>query len=192
MKSSRFLCALLLALAFTDTAFADPLPIHISEADGFVDVDIPIERLSQDGGLLRILARGQTDTGPIGIEVDFPIARNLSQAEGVPVSIGSARIVSLGADSDRFVAFLAKRYGVEPAPTRMLKRVDATTAGLGDEGSNALTGLKQTKFFFYDNGPEDRYAELFVNVDFDGHTLQVYEKDPDYRKGVILALTKGP
>jgi hypothetical protein len=48
------------------------------------------------------------------------------------------------------------------------------------------------KFFFYDSGPESRYAEVFVNVDAKQRVVEFHEKDSEYRKPVLLAFTQGP
>jgi hypothetical protein len=55
-----------------------------------------------------------------------------------------------------------------------------------------LPRLALASGLFFDSGPEDRYAELFINVDAKKRVLEFHEKDEDYRKPLLLALTKAP
>jgi hypothetical protein len=105
--------------------------------------------------------------------------------------LGSARIRSIGAASDSFVALLARQYKLPAPAMTMVPTVDASVVGLEGDPAHVLSGMTKMKFFFFDSGPEDRYAELFINVDAKNHLLEFHEKDSDYRKPLLLALTKG-
>jgi hypothetical protein len=41
---------------------------------------------------------------------------------------------------------------------------------------------------FHDKGGEDRYAELYTNIDLATRKLVILEKDEDYRRRIIQAL----
>ena len=49
----------------------------------------------------------------------------------------------------------------------------------------------EMKIFFSDSGPEDKYAEIYINIDTKRGVLQFYEKDPDYRVPLLRALSEG-
>jgi hypothetical protein len=74
----------------------------------------------------------------------------------------------------------------------MLPAIRASVAGLEGDLAHVLAGVTMMKFFFFDSGPENRYAEVFINVDPNRRVLEFHEKDPEYRKPLLLALTKGP
>jgi len=44
-----------------------------------------------------------------------------------------------------------------------------------------------TKLFF-ESEEDDRYAELYLNIDVAGARIELNEKDDDYRKALVLAL----
>jgi hypothetical protein len=73
----------------------------------------------------------------------------------------------------------------------MLPAIRASVAGLEGDLAHVLAGVTMMKFFF-DSGPENRYAEVFINVDPNRRVLEFHEKDLEYRKPLLLALTKGP
>jgi hypothetical protein len=174
-------CALSSALASS--------AVRISEDHGFIDIDLPIAAVSDNDGLVRITARGTIDGTEVGFEVDFPSRGGPGTRAFLPT--GVARIRSIGAPSDHFVMFLSQRYRLPaPGPT-MVSSVDASVVGLEGDPQRVLDGTTKMKFFFFDSGPEDRYAEVFVNVDAKNRVLEFHEKDPDYRKPLLLDLTKG-
>ena len=165
--------------------------VEISDHDGFIDIELPIAQVTQAQGLVKIIARGTVTGVSMGFEVDFPIELNRQPGSSGQLKPGTARIRSLGADSNRFVALLSRRYGISGAASTMISSVDASAVGLGDDSAHILDGKKNMKFFFFDAGPEDRYAEVYINVDFNTRVLEFHEKDPGYRKALLLALTRG-
>jgi len=170
------------------TASASP-DVHISEDHGFIDIDLPIAAVSDTDGLVRITARGSLDGAEVGFEIDFPSKGRSGSRTLLPT--GVARIRSIGAPSDHFVMFLALRYKLPaPAPT-MVSSVDASVVGLEGDPQRVMDGMTKMKFFLFDSGPEARYAEVFINVDVKNRVLEFHEKDPDYRKPLLLDLTKG-
>jgi hypothetical protein len=162
---------------------------HVSEY-GFEDIDLPITRIVEGSGLTRIVARGDIRGTIVGFEVDFP-STSRRPAGQTPIAIGSAEIRSLGAQSDRFIELLSRLYKI-PAPSKtMLPAIRASVAGLEGDLAHVLAGVTMMKFFF-DSGPENRYAEVFINVDPNRRVLEFHEKDPEYRKPLLLALTRAP
>ena len=175
--------------AFCETTSASP-DVRISEDHGFVNIDLPIASVSENGGVIRITGRGNVDGAEVGFEIDFPSKSGPSRKVFLPMS--RARLRSIGAPSDHFVMLLAHRYKLPSPATTMVSSVDASVVGLEGDPEHVLDGMTKMKFFFYDSGPEERYAEVFINVDAKNQVLEFHEKDPDYRKPLLLALTKGP
>jgi hypothetical protein len=127
--------------------------VEISDHDGFIDIDLPIAQVTQAQGLVKIIARGTVTGVSMGFEVDFPIDLNRQPGSPGQLKPGTARIRSLGADSNRFVALLSQRYGIPGAASTMISSVDASAVGLGDDSAHILDGKKNMKFFFFDAGP---------------------------------------
>jgi hypothetical protein len=62
-----------------------------------------------------------------------------------------------------------------------------TAISLGGEPADLGKGPAKIKLFF-ESDAEDRYAELYTNVDLASGVLQIHEKDPEYRSALIHAL----
>jgi hypothetical protein len=180
-------CATCLAAAPTPS----PADGYLTEQEGFVDIDLPITQIAQDPGLTRIVARGVILGTEVGFEVDFP---SRSQRSGGQISLpfGTAQLRTLGPVSDRFVVLLDSRFKIPIRSKTMVPAVTASVVGLEGDPAHVQQGVTKMKFFFFDSGPEDRYAEVYVNVDADQRVLGFHEKDENYRKALLLALTQGP
>jgi len=164
---------------------------YLTETDGFVDIDLPITQMAQDSGQTRIIARGVILGKEVGLEIVFPSPSPRSPGQ-TSMPSGAAQIRTLGAVSDNFVALLDSRYKI-PIPSKtMLPAVTASFIGLEGDPTHLQQGLTQMKFLFFDSGPEDRHAEVYINVDANKRVLGFHEKDEDYRKALLLALTEGP
>lgn len=73
----------------------------------------------------------------------------------------------------------------------MIPIVEASVVAFEGDPAHVSRGMTRMKFFFFADGPEARYAEVFINVDAQNHLLEFHEKDQDYRKPLLLALTQG-
>lgn len=95
-------------------------------------------------------------------------------------------------EAEGFVALLDSRYKI-PIPSKtMVSAVSASVVGLEGDPAHVQDGVTRMKFVFFDSGPQDRYAEVYINVDASNRVLGFHEKDEDYRKALLLALTQSP
>ena len=166
LAASALFCALSCALASP----AD----GISENQGIIDIDLPIVAASSNDGPIRLTARGVIDGADIGFELDL-------------LPNHTARVRSIGAPSDHFVALLAQRYKLPAPALTMIPSLAASVVVLDSDPG----GRTDMKFFFFDSGPEERYAEVYINIDLKKQVLEFHEKDEDYRRPILLDLTKG-
>src|SRR6266849_3061239 len=120
--------------------------VEISDHDGFIDIDLPIAQVTQAQGLVRIIARGTVTGVSMGFEVDFPTELNRQPGSPGQLKLGTARIRSLGAESNRFVALLSRRYGIPGVASTMISSVDAAAVGLGEDSAHVLEVKKNMKF----------------------------------------------
>lgn len=128
----------------------------------------------------------------MGLIVDIlPKWNGKDVEEGGPTFYwGKARYRSLGEESDRFLALLAKHYGVEPIARKMAQRIDVTAVGLNDNPQRMMEAAIKMKFFLAEDG-EGNYSEVFTNVDTNNRILQFHEKDPEYRQPLLHVLSGG-
>jgi hypothetical protein len=84
---------------------------------------------------------------------------------------------------------MAKLYGIKHAGLRMLSEVRAEAVGLASDPQSIESKAIQMKLFFNSEN-EERYAEVFFNVDRSAQVVEIHEKDPEYRSNLIRALTE--
>jgi hypothetical protein len=190
--SLKILAVSAMGLAYCVTLASDLGAGRISNSDGFVDIDLPIADVAKGSGLIRITVRGEIDAVAVGFELVFPSGPTKRTSGKLTFPIGTAQFRSIGAPSNNFVALLSRQYKLPFTPPTMVPKVDASVVGLEGDPANVLGGMTKMKFFFYDSGPESRYAEVFVNVDAKLRVVEFHEKDSGYRKPLLLALTQGP
>lgn len=169
-----------------------PWPVgrgRVSDEEGFVDIDLPLRSTSVgSGGEIRVEARGQVDGVILGLAVVLYPQWQEQRREGDCFSLfwGKGAFERTGPESDRFLKCISDRYGL-PAPGPMLKRLTAEVVGLDSDPSRAGSSGAHMKFFLHTDNQE-RYAEVFVNVNVEESMLEFHEKDPDYRRPLVRAL----
>ena len=99
---------------------------------------------------------------------------------GGPTSSGANHVCAL-------LQILDQLYATKLQPTTIRPTTAFTAISLGGEPSDLTKGPTKIKLFF-ESDAEDRYAELFTNIDLANGVLQIHEKDPEYRSALIKAL----
>ncbi len=100
---------------------------------------------------------------------------------------GSVVLSRLGPQSDALLALVDDLYGTKLRPAAM--RASAQFTAISLEGNPSVLSAAPVKLkLFFENGREEDYAELFLNVELEKKRLFLREKDPDYRAAVVKAL----
>lgn len=171
-----------------------PLPeLTGGSEEGFVDLtlraqpvecprpngDCAIEAVASADGKragLRLVIKGGMAPGFVEGEID----RAAFAREGISFE-------RTGAESDVFLTKLAELYGVPAAGSSFVKREAVTAFPLDGDPSNIKNEPVKFKVFFNDGDTEEKYAELYVNVDLPSGNVELAEKDPEYRENVVRA-----
>lgn len=104
---------------------------------------------------------------------------------------GVVTVRSLGVESDALVKAMDTLYEAQLKPTSMAKATQFAAITLNGNPSDLTAGEVAIKLFF-ESENEDRYAELYLNIDVPKHRVELREKDEGYRAPVIRALSLGP
>jgi hypothetical protein len=107
----------------------------------------------------------------------------------VPIKISQGVVTyrRVGPESDAFLQVLDELYGSRLSPRAMAADTPFTAISLEGDPGDLASGPTKIKLF-YETGGEDRYAELFTNIDLAARKLEFHEKDQEYRKKVVQAL----
>ena len=104
---------------------------------------------------------------------------------------GVVTLRSLGADSDALVRIIDTLYGAKVMPKRMAPAVPFAAISLKGNPLELAAGEVALKLFF-ESESEERYAELYLNIDLARSRVELREKDEGYRGPVVRALSLGP
>lgn len=185
------LASILAAFVGTSTG-GTAMPGQITSEDGFVDVELPINSFHFDkDGALQLSASGIVEGRRVGFDLDIDSKWKVQKPDNVPITIhwGSGIIRSIGEESDAFLSLLAEKYGNGKDAFRMVREVSVTTAMM--EGAPATMNEKPFKMkVFFEHGGEDKYAEIFINIDIVKKRLEFRDKDPEYHAGILASLKK--
>jgi hypothetical protein len=102
---------------------------------------------------------------------------------------GSVTIRSLGSESDALVRALDAVYEAHLQPTTMVDAVEFAAISLKGDPSHLAGGDVRLKLFFEDDRQE-RYAELYLNIDTSKRQVELAEKDEYYRRPIVRALAQ--
>lgn len=144
--------------------------------DDYADVSLQIESMRcESWSNCTIRATGAFRGEPVGVEIKL-----LSRS-------GQERILyrSIGDRSDSLLSALSLLYKLPRTNRHFAPEASADIVFL-DATKDKVSG----KAFFAANGPESAYAELYTNIDKTRGTIEICEKDSEYRKNVIKGLSK--
>jgi hypothetical protein len=169
------------ALGVCSLAFPQSLPeIHRPDPrdpDAFVDLDLKIESMNcPTWDNCSVTARGLHRGAEVGVRIQ------INRVKGRSLGI---RYLSVGEPSDRLLGAIAQLYKLPASANRFRKEAYADLVVL-----QASNDVMANKVFFFADGPQSKYAELYTNIDKKKGMLQIHEKDEEYRANVFKALSE--
>lgn len=164
---------------------------RLDESDGFIDIDLPLSKVAA-AREHAFECRGHIDGQSLGfgVTLDPEWKEQLLDGSDATVYWGSGTVRSLGSASNALLSLLATKYGHDSFAERpMLRQANAQVVCLaGDPRAQPKQSLKMKFFFNVDH--ETRYSEVFVNVDYESATVELHEKDNEYRLALLRSLTE--
>jgi hypothetical protein len=144
--------------------------------DGFQDIILKITESSQsDNGEFEIIAKGKSDEKTVGLKVVIS-----EKSKKVTFS-------SLGLESDNFIGALSRLYSL-PTDKKFIKNTLPFDLILMSKEENKEYYLFKIFFDPYDSA--GLYSELYLNVNLTDNEIELKEKDEEYRKNLIEALSE--
>ena len=98
---------------------------------------------------------------------------------------------SIGQETDDLLKALAELYNVRTEKTFSKNKILATVFSLNQKEANLDKGdYYKFKLFFNEDGDEESYGELYLNLNTTEKIIELHEKDAEYRKPLIKVLTE--
>jgi len=187
------LILLLLAVSRANAATQQvALPEIASHSDtSWHDLSFRIQQLGNLPNSAQLLRVAGTYRGaPVALGVLLgPAWKEGRLGADVPLVIysGTVEFRSLGEQSDRLLAALDELYGTKQRAKKMGAQTEFAAISLGGDPVHLRAAPVKLKLFF-ESDDESRYAELYLNIDMGTGTVELAEKDPDYRLAIVRAL----
>ena len=159
--------------------------------DGFVDVNFRAHDVDGSNDAITMSATGLFRGAEVGFTIHIGDSWNEQVIdEELTVLWGKIRLSSRGDMSDRMVRALDELYETAIGADAMTDTGELTAVALSGSPPLVRESPVKMKVFFHDDGPVDRYGEVFLNIDLSAARIELHEKDPDYRRPVVLALSQ--
>ena len=185
--ASTFFATLCVAMTSGSPARAVDLPEITSESEeGFHDLVFAVV----GGGDERTLRlKGKHQGTVVGFEVRLGPAWKEGKLGDVNLTTyqGTVVLSSVGGESDELARVIDRLYDTKLAPRGLNAQTTFTALSLEGNPTRLNAGPVKLKLFF-ESKDESRYAEAFLNIDAAHARVHFDEKDPDYRKALVLAL----
>jgi hypothetical protein len=102
----------------------------------------------------------------------------------------AVKIESVGEESDKFIEIVSKLYGQKIRTQFSTDVLEYTVFPLNEKKADLETGAFKFKLFFDDTDEKGLYSELFLNSNFPDGTIELNEKDKEYRKNIVKSMSK--
>jgi hypothetical protein len=163
------------------------------DEEGFFDINLAISTAEVESNYLIVVGEGLFHGKNVGLKVGFQLNMRHgivgAKADQSAFMQDGIRFASTGRESDRLLEAMAELYGLPSQERHFVSNLGMVALLLADHPVDLRLQRSPFKVFInHDSGPE-RYAELFVNVDLSAKRLELHEKDPEYRRNVVSALS---
>jgi hypothetical protein len=171
--------------------------INENSDEGFQDLQFNIVQTKEDQNFISFSVRGNYDGQLVGFNVltlkgmqpgvldheNFSLNKGAFYAKGIIIR-------RTGKESDAFITILSSLYGIPTKNNKMRNEVEFTSFALEGNPINYVNENIKFKVFFDDNDDKGLYSEAYINVKFMEGILEFHEKDIEYRKNLIEAMSK--
>jgi len=175
--------------------------IVVDTSDGFVDLKLPViqSRVADDGEASLIL--GGVYNGrhvEISVQLQSGMLPNTFFTESTEINAHFDAIkISADAETTANLANLfIEQYKADRVAVPTPLSLSFTAVALAGDPRKIAEEQVKFKLFHETGSPEDEegpeYFEMFLNIDLGSKTVELNEKDDDFRSGVLNALKTEP
>jgi hypothetical protein len=168
-----------------------PVEIRVDSDGGFIDFNLTMVSFHRTAdGVCHVTAQGFHQGRIVGFRVDMGSAWERQDLENSRISLywGEATLISIGEESDAFLQVVDEAWQTNLGRQKMRDRIPFIAVGL-DSDPRSMEDLPISMKLFSQTDSEEDDAEFFLNVDARNLSVQFREKDPEYRRGVVVALS---
>jgi hypothetical protein len=165
--------------------------VRVDSDGGFIDFDLTMLDFHRAAdGVCHVTAQGLHRGRIVGFRVSLGSTWERQVLEDSRISLywGEATLISIGEASDAFLQVVDEAWQTNLSHPTMRDRISFIAVGL-DSDPGLMEDLPISMKLFSKTDSEEDDAEFFLNVDARNLSVQFREKDPEYRRGVVVALS---
>jgi hypothetical protein len=169
-----------------------PITSLVDKEEGFEDIGLQITDKKIESDKVIFVGQGMFDNDTVGLKFETwkEYKAGVLKDGGLDSKSGytseSVRIYSLGQKSNDFLKALGKLYNIPTSGQFSNKPIIASAFSLTTEHLDLTksTGYFKSKLFLNEN-TDSLYCELYFNINLDKETIELPEKDLEYRENLI-------
>ena len=163
--------------------------------EGWQDLIFSItEKEKLDNGFWSLTCKAKYENQIVGLKINI--------ADGIPAGIVNeeidntsfaskgVEIHSIGKESDKLIEVISKIYGQTNKSEFTSEKLTFTAFPLNKEKAILENGRFHFFLFFDENDERNLYAEIFLNPDLKNGTVELNEKDEEYRTNIVKLLSE--
>jgi hypothetical protein len=168
------------------------------QEEGFKDIIMNIVSVESIKDTHIFIAKGLFHSKIVGLK--FEVKSNIQKGINIDGSLDAKngfirdgiKISSIGEESNEFIKALSQIYGFPTEEKFTSDILTPTSFSLNNSIANLdFDNHYKFKLFFRDceNDQEEEYCEIFFNINTKDKTIELFEKDEEYRKLLIDVFT---
>lgn len=166
------------------------LQLTVDSEPGFSDFTFAVS-IATSGPVRRYLGTAQHGGVDVALSAELHgpwIPGQLSDDVNMVVYRGRVDLIRTDERSDELVRVMDGLYGTQLGVSKMTNRIACAAIALAGDPEHPEQGLVKLKLFHGVENSEE-YAEAYFNLDLGGLKMQLREKDPEYRRALVRAMS---
>jgi len=163
--------------------------------EGWNDLILTItkkEKLSN--GFWSLICKAKYENHIVGLKINIvdgiPAGIVNDEIDNTSFTKKGVEIYSIGKESDKLLEIISKLYGETKKTKFKRDKLTFTAFPLNTEKAILENGRFHFKLFFDENNEQNLYAEFFLNPDLKNGTIELNEKDQEYRMNIVNLLSE--
>ncbi len=169
------------------------IELTLNAEEGWQDLIFTITEKEKVNGVWNLICKAIFENKVVGLKVNIvdQVAPGIvnEQIDNTCFIRNGVEFESIGTESDQLIEVISSLYGQSKRTKFSTKKPSFTMFPLNQEQAILENGRFHFKLFFDENDEQNLYSEFFLNPDLKNGTLELNEKDIDYRENIVNILS---
>jgi hypothetical protein len=182
-------------LGFSQNNNLVELTSNQDEEEGWNDLVLTITKKEKlENGFWSLICKAKYENHIVGLKINIVdgISAGIvdDKIDNTSLTEKGIEIYSIGKESDKLIEVISKLYGETKKTKFTTEKLTFTAFPLNREKAILENGKFSFKVFYDENNEQNLYAEFFINPDLKNGTIELNEKDEEYRMNIVNLLSE--